>query len=70
LIVLVAGRRHKTKRSRDLTGGLTHETEVDSGELRIFVAGDLRGDPAPVVRETNELRRALRERFERRPTRR
>jgi hypothetical protein len=70
LVVLVDGRRHKTKHRREVADGLTYETEVDGGELRIFMAGDLNGDPAPVVRETNELRRALRERFDRLPARR
>jgi hypothetical protein len=69
LVILVLGQRHVTRRQRDVADGLRYETEVDSGELRMFVAGELPGDPAPIVRETNELRRALRERFDKLPVR-
>jgi hypothetical protein len=49
---------------------MTYRTELDSGEVRIYVYGWLAGDSRPVVQEMNALREALRERFDRLPARR
>ena len=46
---------------------MTYRTAVDSGDLRLYVYGSLRGESKPVVQEINALRRALRERFDRLP---
>jgi hypothetical protein len=67
LRVHVKGERYKARRERSVDGGMTYRTAVDSGDLRLYVHGSLRGESKPVVREINALRRALRERFDRLP---
>jgi hypothetical protein len=67
LELYVEGRSYKALRQRDVPGGLTYRTHVDSGELRIYVYGFLAGKSQPVVQEVNALRLALRERFNRLP---
>jgi hypothetical protein len=44
---------------------MTYRTNLDSGELRIYVYGWLAGTSCPVVHEVNALREALHERFDR-----
>lgn len=67
LQVYVRGERHKVRRERSIDGVMTYRTAVDSGDLRLYVYGSLRGESKPVVQEINALRRALRERFDRLP---
>jgi hypothetical protein len=67
LQVYVKGERHKARRERSVDGVMTYRTAVDSGDLRLYVYGSLRGESKPVVQEINALRRALRERFDRLP---
>jgi hypothetical protein len=67
LQVHVRGDRHKARRERSVDGVMTYRTAVDSGDLRLYVYGSLRGESKPVVQEINALRRALRERFDRLP---
>jgi hypothetical protein len=67
LQVYVRGERHKARRERSVDGVVTYRTAVDSGDLRLYVYGSLRGESKPVVQEINALRRALRERFDRLP---
>jgi hypothetical protein len=67
LQVYVRGERHKARRERSVDGVMTYRTAVDSGDLRLYVYGSLRGESKPVVQEINALRRALRERFDRLP---
>jgi hypothetical protein len=65
--VYVRGERQKARRERSVDGGMIYRTAVDSGDLRLYVYGSLRGESKPVVQEINALRRALRERFDRLP---
>jgi hypothetical protein len=67
LQVYVRGEQHKVWRERSVDGGMTYRTPVESGDLRLYVYGSLRGESKSVVREINALRRALRERFDRLP---
>ena len=67
LALYVKGERYKARRERNVPGGMSYRTSVDSGELRIYVYGSLRAESKPVVHEINALRRALRERFDRLP---
>jgi hypothetical protein len=67
LQVYVRGERHKARRERSVDGVVTYRSAVDSGDLRLYVYGSLRGESKPVVQEINALRRALRERFDRLP---
>jgi hypothetical protein len=70
LVLYVEGKQHKSRRQRTVPGGMTYRTELDSGELRIYVYGWLARSSRPVVQEMNALRVALRERFDRLPARR
>jgi hypothetical protein len=70
LDLLVEGRRYKARRRRQVPGGLTYQTNLESGDMRIYVYGTLTGDSQPVVHDVNALRRALDERFDRLPARR
>jgi hypothetical protein len=70
LFLYVEGKHYKSRRQRTVPGGMTYRTELDSGEVRIYVYGWLAGDSRPVVQEMNALREALRERFDRLPARR
>lgn len=67
LALYVKGEKYKARRERSVPGGMTYRTSVDSGELRLYVYGSLRGESKPVIQEVNALRRALRERFDRLP---
>jgi len=70
LDLLIEGNRFKARRSREVPGGLTYRTSLESGDIRVYVYGTLPGDSHPVVRDVNALRRALDERFDRLPARR
>jgi hypothetical protein len=67
LILFVRGQHFTTQRRRTVPGGLTYRSDVDSGELLIYVYGYLSRDSHPVIQEVNALRRALHERFNRLP---
>lgn len=70
LSVHVVGRRHKAHRERHIPGGMTYKTELDSGELSIYLHGSLPRDSQPMVQQINALQQALHERFARLPARR
>jgi len=70
LILYVEGRRHKARRDRRVPGGVTYRSNLDSGEIRIYIRGQLLRDSQPVIHEINALRAALRERFDHLPARR
>jgi hypothetical protein len=70
LLLYVEGKQHKSRRQRRVPGGMTYRTDLESGELRIYVYGWLAGNSCPVVHEVNALREALRERFDRMSARR
>jgi hypothetical protein len=69
-VLYVDGKQHKSRRQRRVPGGMTYRTDLESGELRIYIYGRLTRDSRPVVQEMNALREALRERFDRLPARR
>ncbi len=66
LWIFVEGRRFDTERETTvLGGGVTHKTTLQSGELRVFVRGQLARDSKELMHEMNALQLALRERYER-----
>jgi hypothetical protein len=69
-VLYVEGKQHKSRRQRRVPGGMTYRTDLESGELRIYIYGWLPRSSRPVVQEMNALREALRERFDRLPARR
>jgi hypothetical protein len=70
LDLAIEGRRYTARRRRQVPGGMTYQTDLESGEIRIYVQGKSRGDSQAVVHDVNALRRALDERFDRLPARR
>lgn len=70
LELYIEGTLHKARRQRRVPGGVTYRTDLDSGEMRIYIYGSQPRDSQQVVHEMNALRRALRERFDRLPARR
>ena len=70
MLIYAAGKRYRTRRQRQIDGGIDYQTMIESGDLQLYVYGFLQGDSEAVVQEMNALRRALRERFARLPARR
>jgi hypothetical protein len=70
LYLYIVGQRHKARRDRRIPGGITYRTELDSGELWIYIYGTLPRESQPVVQQMNALHQALHERFIRLPARR
>jgi hypothetical protein len=70
LDLYVQGIPYQARRDSRLPGGLTYRSNLDSGEIRIYVRGQLPRNSQPVIHEINALRRALRERFDHLPARR
>lgn len=65
LWVFVEGMRHPTQREARQPSGNRYTSKLASGELRMFVRGQVRRDTSNLVHEINELHLALRERFRR-----
>ena len=70
LDLFVEGTLHKATRDSQVPGGVTYRSNLDSGEIRIYICGRLLRDSQPVIHEMNALRRALHERFDHLPARR
>jgi hypothetical protein len=62
LWVFVEGEKHRTQRSTE-HGVWKYESSVASGEMKVFVYGELPGSGDALLRQMNELHAALRERF-------
>jgi hypothetical protein len=65
LWVFVEGRGHLTRRQAQQPGGHQYTSTFDSGDLRIFVRGQVRRDTSNLVHEINAFQLALREHFRR-----
>lgn len=65
LHILVEGRRQTTQRDARTAGGHRHRSKFKSGDMTMFVRGQVRGDARVAVHEINALQLALRERFDR-----
>ena len=70
LVLYVKGISHRAGRNSQVPGGITYQSDLDSGEIWIYVRGQLRRKSQPIIHEMNALRRALRERFDHLPARR
>ncbi len=70
LVLYIQGILHQARRDSRIPGGITYRSNLDSGEIRIYVRGQLKRKSQPVIHEMNALRRALRERFDHLPARR
>lgn len=68
LSIFVEGRHFTTTRETAVVGdkgGVTHRTDRDSGELKVYIRGTLERDSGKVTQEMNALQQALRERYDR-----
>ena len=64
LWIRTTGRRFVTERKTVMPGGVTHRTELPSGELGIVIRGSLpRDSEGQLTREMNVLHGMLRERY-------
>jgi hypothetical protein len=70
LLFLVRGHRHRAQRESRIPDGPTFRSRFDSGDLQIYVYGQLPRDSSEITHEINSIHRALRERFDRLRTRR
>jgi len=60
LTVLVAGIHQEAERQTQVEGGQTFTSKVQSGDLRIYVRGELRGNSQRLIQEMNAFQAALR----------
>lgn len=59
------GRRHSTRRETQIPGGQRYTSIIESGELKVHLAGEMPGNSQALTEEMNALQAALRERFDR-----
>lgn len=64
LWMLVEGTRSRTTRRKQIPGGQTFTTEVDTGHMTIYMRGELRGNSTNLIRSMNEVQKLLKERFQ------
>lgn len=65
LIILVEGSHHETERTVHKPGGHSYTSKLPSGELKVFMYGELPRASRAVTREMNALHAAVRDRFDR-----
>lgn len=63
LWMVIEGTRSKTTRRKQLTGGHTYTTEKETGNMTIYMRGELQGDGARLFRVMNNIQSLLKERF-------
>ena len=64
LVVFVEGRRHEAERETQVQGGQTYRSTSESGELKVYIRGEMPGNSRRLIQEMNALQTALHERFE------
>jgi hypothetical protein len=63
LFLYVDGARYQTERKKQ-AGGDTYTSQMESGELKVHMSGELAGNSVLLTHEMNALQRALRDKFE------
>jgi hypothetical protein len=63
LWMLVEGTRSQTTRRKQIPGGQTFTTQLQTGNMVIYMRGQLRGDSARLIGVMNEIQTLLKERF-------
>jgi hypothetical protein len=63
LWMLVEGTRSRTTRRKQIPGGQTFTTELETGNMVIYMRGQLRRDSERLVGVMNEIQKLLKERF-------
>lgn len=61
--ILVEGTRSETVRRKQIPGGQTFTTRLETGNMVIYMRGQLRGDSARLLGVMNEIQALLKERF-------
>ena len=70
LLLYIEGKQYKTQRTARVADGHTFTSMFDSGEMNIYIRGELPRDSRELTREMNGLQRSLREKFDHLRTRR
>jgi hypothetical protein len=65
LTLYIEGSNHETERTVHKPGGHTYTSKLPSGELKVFMYGELPRASRAVTREMNALHAAVRDRFDR-----
>jgi hypothetical protein len=65
LVIFVEGSHHETERTVHKPGGHSYTSKLPSGELKVFMYGELPRASRAVTREMNALNAAIRDRFDR-----
>jgi hypothetical protein len=63
--LFIEGKRYTTERQTEVPGGQTFTSTFESGELKVYMRGELPSDSRGLTEEMNALQMALRDRFER-----
>lgn len=63
LWMLVVGTRSQTTRQREVPGGQTFTTDVETGHTVIYMRGKLRGNSAELITVMNNIQRKLKQQF-------
>ncbi len=70
LSMLIEGNRQEAERETQVKGGQTFKSSTESGDLKVYIRGEMRGNSKRLTREMNALHASLHERFERLRSRR
>lgn len=70
LLILIEGNRQEAERATQVKGGQTFKSNTESGDLKVYIRGEMRGNSKRLIQEMNALHASLHERFERLRSRR
>jgi hypothetical protein len=70
LVILIEGNRQDAERATQVKGGQTFKSSTESGDLKVYVRGEMHGNSKRLTQEMNALHALLHERFERLRSRR
>jgi hypothetical protein len=65
LLVFIEGRRQEAQRETQVKGGQTFKSSTESGDLKVYIRGEMHGNCKRLIQEMNALQASLHERFER-----
>jgi hypothetical protein len=65
LWVFIEGKRYEAERETQVVGGQTYRSTFESGEIKVYIRGEMPGNSHRLTQEMNAFQTALRDRFER-----
>jgi hypothetical protein len=65
LWIFVDGKKYTTQRRTEVPGGQVYTSTFESGDIRVYLRGEMAGDSQCLIEEMNTVQLALRDRFER-----